>query len=362
MRLFLLTLLFAIFSCSKPSSSKNLESDLQFIYRTIVADHPGIYNEDDPNFRYNLMVSYDKAKYSLSKTKNFSKQKEIIRSFVKSLDDNHAWVDWHDNIKNLEKDKKAPSFQSIYLNPHTVWITLPTFNISNSQKQEFERIIKAIKEFKYRKAIIFDLRGNQGGNSEYGSMVVDSLFGKEYAEQQRTKYNKFVSVDWRASRDNLAYINSLFDQYKSLWLKKVREGMRLRFAQGKPFYRETFSTAYSPKNSMHHANQVTAKIFIVIDSENFSAALDFIDEIKMMEADHILIGHKTKADRLYMEVRTVDLPSGLGTFSFPIKVYRNRLRLDNQPYIPDIKYRDISNTKNLQNYIIKIIGQNNLRR
>jgi hypothetical protein len=38
-----------------------------------------------------------------------------------------------------------------------------------------------------------------------------------------------------------------------------------------------------------------------------------------------------------MEVRTVDLPSGLGTFSYPIKVYRNRSRGDNVPYMPNIE-------------------------
>jgi len=60
-----------------------------------------------------------------------------------------------------------------------------------------------------------------------------------------------------------------------------------------------------------------------------------------------------------MEVRSLDLPSGIGVFYFPIKVYRNRVRSDNQPYIPDIEYNHIKNTNELQKFIIKIINAPN---
>lgn len=52
-----------------------------------------------------------------------------------------------------------------------------------------------------------------------------------------------------------------------------------------------------------------------------------------MTQNVILIGKTTKADRLYMELRTVELPSKLGIFSFPIKD-RNRNRGDNIQHIP----------------------------
>ena len=95
------------------------------------------------------------------------------------------------------------------------------------------------------------------------------------------------------------------------------------------------------------------KIILIISSDNFSAALDFVDEIKLMTKNVILISQKTKADRLYMEVRTIDLPSKTGKISFPIKVYRNRARGDNKPYIPNIEFTDIQNTNHLQQFILK---------
>ena len=69
-----------------------------------------------------------------------------------------------------------------------------------------------------------------------------------------------------------------------------------------------------------------------------SAALDFIDDLIIMDYPFQLIRQSTRADRLYMESRNIPLPSGLGLFYCPINVYRNRHRKDNQSYHPDIVY------------------------
>ena len=86
-------------------------------------------------------------------------------------------------------------------------------------------------------------------------------------------------------------------------------------------------------------NQLT-KISLFHEKEirNVSACLDFIDEVKAVDSKAILVGETTKADSVYMDVRIVDLPSGIGQFQFPIKVYRNRARGHNVPYVPDVAY------------------------
>jgi hypothetical protein len=63
---------------------------------------------------------------------------------------------------------------------------------------------------------------------------------------------------------------------------------------------------------------------------------------------------------VYMEVRSLPLPSGSGNFSFPIKVYRNRPRLDNEPYSPNIEFKDVHNTAALQSFIIEKIKMGEL--
>jgi hypothetical protein len=75
----------------------------------------------------------------------------------------------------------------------------------------------------------------------------------------------------------------------------------------------------------------------------------------MMTENVLLICQKTKADRVYMEVRSFPLPSGSGHVFFPIKVYRNRPRLDHEPYVPNIEFKDVHDTPALQKYILNKI-------
>ena len=241
-------------------------------------------------------------------------------------------------------------------NNQIIWVTLPTFDLRPDQQKEFDAILKQLQHTHKKKAIIFDLRGNQGGNSEYGSRILEALFGKQFVALKNCLAGQRVYVDWRVSPGNLAHISYLSNLYKSPWLKQVEEGLKHSVAQNSHYYREHSSATCGSENDFSQIHRPETQIAAVIDSSNVSAALDFIDELKLLDPNIKLIGQTTDADRLYMEVRRMSLPSGKGDFYFPIKVYRNRQRSDNQPYTPDIEYNDISNTKALQEFIIKYIG------
>jgi hypothetical protein len=134
---------------------------------------------------------------------------------------------------------------------------------------------------------------------------------------------------------------------------KIINGMKQSLEEKNPFYREE-EISQKSQSKIKPLNPVKAKIIVIIDSLNVSAALDFIDELKMMTPSVILIGKATRADRFYMEVRTINLPSGTGTFSFPIKVYRNRSRGDNIPYMPDYEC-EREDTEKLEQFIMHIL-------
>jgi hypothetical protein len=342
-------------------TTEELIQDLDFIYKTINQNHPGIYNKYDPQFKDNLEIFYNNAKQSLFKLSDTNQQKKTITNFAKNFDDSHLSIHWYeDQQKNSVSNKRQQKFQITSMHDQAIWLTLPTFHLNNEQSQEFNELLKILPELRNKQLLIFDLRGNQGGNSDYGSQIIDTLFGKEYAEQKRHEANKSIFVDWRASQDNLSYINSLFEHYQNsslkdvaIWLKSITDGLRQSLINQDPYYREYFVIDNIANNHSIPPHPVAAKIIVVIDSSNVSAALDFIDELKMMKSEIMLIGQKTKADRLYMEVRTVGLPSNQGTFSFPIKIYRNRPRADNQPYLPDLEYETIDAEK-LQKHILEM--------
>lgn len=350
MRFIRLSLLLFLLGCTKVSCNNQ---DIDFIYQTLLENHPGIQNELDPGFKPTLDNSYKTAKKYLQQNGcyNVSTARLAIENFINSFDDSHLQVNWNDkgsDIKNSQNESQKIEIDDI---GGMSWITIPTFDLGSNPGKDFLSLIKLMPKLRNKTKIVFDLRGNQGGNSLYGSQIIDSLFGKNYAEQRRYEYEKNTYVDWRSSKDNLSYIQRIYNDYNHpIWLKDIVDGMEESFKNGKFYYREKFANNFNINHhkKLHHS--VNAKIFIITDKVNFSAALNFIDELKMMQHDVVLVGAVTKSDRLYMEIRQVNLPSGLGSFIFPIKVYRNRFRDDNQPYKPDVLL-EIDDTLILQEFI-----------
>lgn len=338
-----------ILSCSNKQQDNKYLEDLIFIHNTIIENHPGIYNEQDPEFNANLKTAYFNAKSKLLKTKKNSTRKQIINDFAKSFNDTHLWIKWHDYTKTPPQNTPK-EFKIIELDHSAAWIKLPSFDLEKPQKENFWHLVSLISNLQPKKYIVFDLQKNQGGNSDYGSAIIDALFGKEYADQKRCLYNKNVYVDWRASIGNLNHISNLLKNHPQNWLRVVQNGIQNSINQNEHYYREHSSEFCKTNNSSSKISNT--KIVVLIDSYNVSAALDFIDELKTMTKNVVLIGKKTKADRLYMEVRSIPLPSNLGIFYFPIKVYRNRTRLDNQSYIPDIDYLETNDIKTIQDLIL----------
>ncbi|MES2253145.1 MAG: S41 family peptidase [Pseudomonadota bacterium] len=329
-------LTFALSACTTQRQS----DDLDFMRDQILENHPGIYNTLDPSFKDALEKAYSIARSSIGSSSNQEPIKTALSTFAKSFNDAHLWVRWEDVPKNdaakiALPEQRQSTFTIKRLTPEITWITLPTFDIPPNQQKEFEHLLKQLPKLKTKGTIVFDLRGNQGGNSEYGDRVVDHLFGEGYANQQRHTAHKNISVDWRASPGNLSPMREMHARYKSDWMKHVADCIEESINLHKPYYHAAPSDILNP-NKIVRTHTVKARIFVIIEPLNVSAALDFIDSLKMMNHKITLIGKTTKADRLYMEVRCVNLPSGLGTFSYPIKVYRNRPRGDNVPYIPDV--------------------------
>ena len=333
------------------------------MYHTILHNHPGVFNEEDVNFCDNLQKFYKEVKEKIrTQVRTDLDFQKVVTEFTNSFDDVHLSVQW-----KVEKLKKKPLCQDVkkfslsQCWEEVAWMTVPTFDLDADREKEFNQFVENICTLRSVKYLVFDLRGNQGGNSEYASKIIDTLFGKEYSYMQRCLHNKDMYVDWRASEDNVSYISSLLLKYPdNCWIKNLEYGLRQSLEKGKKFYREySFEGSEFQKEAIVSPMEDT-KIIVIIDSKNVSAALDCIDKLKMMTKKLILIGQKTKADRLYMEVRSLSLPSGKGKFFFPIKVYRNRIRLDNEPYVPDITFDDLDNTSLLKNFIVKNIVEKNI--
>ncbi len=129
--------------------------------------------------------------------------------------------------------------------------------------------------------------------------------------------------------------------------------MRSALGAGSPFLRQTPAgpAKLLPANAPQPLTR--ARAILVTDSDCVSSCLDFADAVRLLPGmKHV--GHTTNADTLFMEVRSVDLPSKLGSLVVAQKVYRNRPRGHNQPLVPHLEYDGrISDTETLRPWVLK---------
>lgn len=120
-------------------------------------------------------------------------------------------------------------------------------------------------------------------------------------------------------------------------------------AEGRPLWRRS---PVEPAKPPAAEPLYRGKVILLTDRRCASACLDFADFVRLLpNATHV--GLPTSADSVYMEVRPVDLPSGVERLGLPVKVYRDRLRGHNEPYVPHVMYEgDINDTAAVEAWLL----------
>jgi len=358
--------------CSPPQTQPSYDAlaDLTFIANYIARNHPGIYNAEDPEFVHHLWEQEELAQKALTAATSTEEKKGILRAFIRSFEDGHVNIQWQDasRVDPICAQMASIHFGIEALAPAVYWISLPSFYhaMPNAKLAELQKVTDQMASLRGAHAVIFDLRGNGGGNDTLGMRLLEELFGEEYTEQVCRHNQAKTGVEWRASEDNYNFLESLVGnvnfgkesgcpELDSLLsrLDRTLEDEELTH------YYQKWSDEYleiTPPNPITATPQTKAAIFCVVDSKCASAALDFIDYLKAL-SHPTLIGQTTSSDRLYMDVSITPLPSSRGRLFCPMKVYRNRPRGDKEPHVPDIAFEDVANTGKLRELILSLIDQ-----
>jgi hypothetical protein len=241
------------------------------------------------------------------------------------------------------------------------WVSIASFFESGeSVSEDLAALIDSIDAQRAAiadaEALVIDVRGNLGGASKASYAVAAALWNDDFIND---RIPRFTSTDWRASDNNLDRIDSAMlplrikfgsdsDLYQEV--TAIRDGMRQANSAGQPYFVQTHST---PSPTGAEPRELPSEIYFLTDHTCVSACLDFADLMDAIDGvTHI--GTETSGDTFYLEVASVDLPSGIGQLIYPTAIHQGRARGVNESHVPDVPYPgDVSDTDGIVQWLIE---------
>lgn len=351
-----------VLASSQIIASQAVLQDLDMMYQTILENHPGPHNQKDPDFMKNMNRAYQEAKANSVRVNSQQEAFQLLHEFAQSFCDQHLGI-YVDGQTESSQERLSRGFLIESFTPDIAWVTIPNFAPNRLELAALELLIEELPKLREKQYIIFDVRGNGGGSSLWGTRILESLFTQEYVLQKFAQNYGDSFENFRVSKSNLDYWKSetlkLEDSFgrdskEYLALQELLHGMQKAYDEQQLFYSMKI-TGEEPKISGQEiANPCSARIVVLIDSGCFSSCLMFIHELQTVDPTITLIGQKTATNTSYMEIRLDILPSGI-RFGYPTAV-----GINSKPhfhyYTPDIAYpENVKDDAAIQSWLEKTI-------
>jgi hypothetical protein len=245
-----------------------------------------------------------------------------------------------------------------------LWVSIPTFNTGEGPEvfDSLRELVKAAPGWRDAEVLVFDVRGNGEGDSIWGTQLLQALYGEDFyaALVGGAESRKALYVEWRASSANQRHMEEVVARVAgqlgpeaptTKWVRLVVAGLADARKQGKGLWRSPEEVSPPRVPGLFPRNPVRGRVYLLTDGRCASACLDFVDALRLMPRV-LHVGQPTSADSVYMEVRPVALPSGAARLILPIKVYRNRPRGHNVPYVPQARFEGfMGDTEALERWV-----------
>jgi Peptidase family S41 len=244
----------------------------------------------------------------------------------------------------LEEAGSQTDWQPSLRQAGELWIArIPTFSYSDDDA--VAAIGAFLAELQARAAdlrgstIVLDVRGNSGGNSAWGEEVAKAIWGPELVQRVADSFDE--TVDWRASDRNIEYLSRILVRVTAEGLpdsvdyyRRALEAMKAARTENRPLARQ--EDRGSPIGAQP-PGLLKGRVLFLTDGDCASACLDFADLVLRLPRS-TQVGLPTSADAVYIDNTRAELPSGLSSLSYSMKVYRNRARGNNEWYEPSIRW------------------------
>jgi hypothetical protein len=233
------------------------------------------------------------------------------------------------------------------------WVGMPDFNGAKSGPA-YEKLYPELEKLHKANWIVFDLRGNGGGDSSWGSRALNALYGKDYSAQlgELPAYAKLLIADQATIKLYQQYATSpdfaaTRDESESI-LRKLEAGM----AKGDKLVQVYGSTAESNASIAAKVRQRPGgpRIAAVIDRNCFSSCMNFLQQLRGI-GDTVVLGETTWGYSPTGEINRFDLPSGNGALFIPSALYSSA-QATREPFVPDLAYPgDLTDDERLMKWV-----------
>lgn len=251
-----------------------------------------------------------------------------------------AWSRSNDGLSALYR--RAPAQGIERLASGTYWVHASDFMPSG--QVGLDALLDRLGALGDAEAVVFDSRGNGGGNSGIGYRLVRALL------KERTPASPSGEVAyWRVSlvaRRKLEAHKTLLEPLEGpagptvKRLARYLEDLDTAARAGEPFFKQVSPAG---DEELPQGAAFRGKLVLITDEHCASACLDFADLVRSVP-NAVHAGATTSADTRYMDIAVEPLPSG-AKLALPVKVWRHRPRGDNEPLHPHFPFDgDITDT------------------
>jgi len=234
-----------------------------------------------------------------------------------------------------------------------MWIKIPSFYFNKDELIFYKGMLAQLKkDLAKEDYIVFDLRGNKGGEGKYSSAIIRNLWGDKYIKSLKDKhdYNSQYTKNNRVSAGNLKQAAIYYNE-KDLSLYKAK------LHKEDVYFQESYNIFDYNENLYTNmdSNEFKAKIYVLTDSSCKSTCWRFVRELRQMPGV-VHLGQPTFRYSQYSYAKKNRVPSERFDFFYPTKIWVKPEIKSFQPIIPHYLYKgDINQESEVVDWVLSVI-------